>query len=136
MKVLLVLGAFLVWVSFIRAQNSFPDISEFTKSPTEHIINEVHEPFHVKSVIGTITFAGSTEGVAKVLFEIEGPGSQRTIRHGMTDSRGHFKISHVPPGTYKFKATLSGYQSVVGIIVVSKRAVKSAVITVQMHLGV
>lgn len=136
MKVLLVLGTFLTSIPFIRGQNSFPDISDFTRSPTEHIINQVYEPFHVRSVTGMITFAGSTEGASKVLFEIEGPGSLRTIRHGLTDGQGHFKISHVPQGTYRFKATLNAYQSVVGTIVVSKHAAKSAAIAVQMHVGV
>jgi hypothetical protein len=137
MRVLAILFAFLASAPFVWAQNSsFPDISDFTRSPTEHIINQVYEPFQVKSVAGTITFYMLDEGVPKVLFEIEGPGTQRTIRHGLTDSHGHFKISHVPQGTYKFKATLNAYQSVVGTIVVSKRAAKSAAITVQMHVGV
>jgi hypothetical protein len=137
MKVQLVFGVFLVCAPFVWAQDSsFPDISDFTKSPTEHIINQVYEPFQVKSVRGTITFYGSDEGVPKVLFEIEGPGSQRTIRHGLTDSHGQFRISRVPQGRYRFKATLNAYQSVVGTIVVSKHAAKSAAIAVQMHVGV
>jgi hypothetical protein len=137
MRGFLVLGAALVLVPFVSAQNSsFPDISDFTKSPTEHVINQVYEPFHLKSVAGTITFQMSDEGVPKVLFEIEGPGPQRTIRHGLTDNQGHFKISDVPQGTYVFKATLNAYQSVVGTIVVSRHAAEAATITLQMHVGV
>jgi hypothetical protein len=137
MKALLVLGAVLVFVPLVSAQDSsFPDISDFTKSPTEHIINQVYEPFHVKSVAGTITFQMSDQGVPRVLFEIEGPGAQRTIRHGLTDNQGHFKISHVPQGTYVFKATLNAYQSVVGTIVVNRHAAEAATIKIQMHVGV
>jgi len=137
MRVLVALFAFFASGVFVWGQDSsFPDLSDFTKSPTEHIINQVYEPFHVKSVTGTITFAGSDEGPRKVLFEIEGPGAERKIRHGVTDSHGHFKISHVPQGTFKFKATLNAYQSVVGTIVVSKHAARSAAITVQMRVGV
>jgi len=136
MRSLIALGAFLACVPFVWTQNSsFPDISDFTKSPTEHIINQVYEPFQVKAVTGTITFDGSDEGVPAVLFEIEGPGSQRTMRHGMTDRHGHFKISHVPQGTYKFKATLNAYQSVVGTIVVSKQAAKLSDIKIRMRVG-
>jgi len=137
MRTLLALGTVLVWVTFVSAQDfSRPDISDFTKSPTEHIINQVDEPFHVKSVTGTITFQASDQGVPKVLFEIEGPGLERTIRHSLSDGHGHFKISHVPQGTYIFKATLNAYESVVGTIVVSRQAAEAAKITIQMHVGV
>ena len=46
------------------------------------------------------------------------------------------KMSHVPGGTYRFKATLSGFQSVVGTITVSKRAVKTYEIKIEMPVGV
>jgi hypothetical protein len=121
-----------VWVQ----DSSFPDISDFTKSPTEHVINQVAEPFRVKSVTSTITHATSDEGIPRVLLEIEGPGSQRTIKKGLSDIQGRFRIPHVPQGTYRFKATLNAYQSVVGTIVVSKRSAKSDGIMIRMRLGV
>jgi hypothetical protein len=136
-RLLSVIGLFFACAPFVSAQDSsFPDISDFTKSPTEHIINEVYEPFQVKSVGGTITFFGSDDGVPEVLFEIERPGTQRRIRRGLTDKRGHFKISHVTQGRYRFKATLNAYQSVIGTIIVSRHASKSAAITIQMRVGV
>jgi hypothetical protein len=137
MRALIACGTFFVCAPFVWAQNStFPDISDFTKSPTEHVINQVNEPFQVKAITGAIKFQMIDEGAPKVLFEIEGPEPQRTIRRGLTDSHGHFKISHVPQGRYIFKATLNGYQSVVGTIVLSRHAAKSAAITIQMHVGV
>jgi hypothetical protein len=139
MKALWIIGTFLVCSPFLRAQNSpFPDLSDFTKSPTEHIIHQIDEPFRVRSVTGTIASeAGSdTPGMAGVLLEIEGPAQKRTIRHALSDSRGRFKISRVPEGSYRFKATLNGFQSVVGTIVVSKHAGKSAEIKIRLRLGV
>ena len=128
--------AFLLWTPFVLAQDSsFPDLSDFTKSPTEHFIDEVYEPFHVESVAGVITIERSDQALPKALFEIEGPGSQRRIRHGVSDSRGTFKISHVPYGTYRFKATLNGFSSVIGTIVVSRDAARASRITIKMPVG-
>lgn len=128
--------AFLLCASSVWAQNSsFPDLSDFTQSPTENFIDQVYEPFHVRSVTGAITIARSEQAIPKVLFEIEGPGSQRTIRHGVSDNRGVLKISHVPQGTYRFKATLNGISSVIGTIVVSRNGARSSKITIKMSLG-
>jgi len=137
MRALIAFVAFFMCAPFVWVQDSsFPDISDFTKSPTEHVINQVAEPFRVKSVTSTITHATSDEGIPKVLLEIEGPGSQRTIKKGLSDIQGRFRIPHVPQGTYRFKATLNAYQSVVGTIVVSKRSAKSDGIMIRMRLGV
>jgi len=45
-------------------------------------------------------------------------------------------MGRVPLGTYKFKATLSGFQSVTGTIVVSKEAPKKDEVKIQMRVGV
>jgi len=91
----------------------------------------------VRLVTGVITTSadGDVPGRAGVLFEIEGPGQERTILHGQTDGHGHFKISRVPEGTYRFKATLKGFSSVMGTIVVSRDAARSSKITIKMPLG-
>lgn len=113
-------------------------VGDFTKSPTEHIINQIDQPFVVQSVKGFISrqSAGPTEPLSDVLFEIQGPGADRKIRRGTTDENGRFKIGHVPTGTYKFKATLNGFQSVMGTITVSKRAPKADEIRIAMPIGV
>jgi carboxypeptidase family protein len=122
--------------SLAGQDSSFPDLSSFTKSATEHIINQIDKPFEVKSVKGTISMERSDNRLAGVLFEIEGPGSDRRIRHALSDKHGHFRIPHVPKGTYRFKATLNGFQSVIGMIVVSKPRTKASEINIQMRLGV
>ncbi len=114
----------------------FPDISDFTKSPTEHIINYVPKPFVVRSVEGTIRLeAGRQKTIAGVLFEIQGPGSDRKITSAQTNKRGRFKIAGVRPGTYAFKATLNGFQSVVGRIIVSDAAPEAREIRVTLKVG-
>jgi hypothetical protein len=137
MKALGIAALFLVCVPFPWAQSSsFPDLSDFTKSSTEHIINPIEEPFRVHSVAGTISTERSGEALADALFEIEGPGTERKIRHAVTDKHGRFSIPRVPKGTYRFKATLAGFQSVIGTIIVSRAKGTSGEIAIHMSLEV
>jgi hypothetical protein len=129
----------LVWTVFAVVPQAIPQsqIGDFTRSPYEHIINEIDQPFVVRSVVGFITMLrGDERPISGVLFEIQGPGTARKIRRCKTDERGKFKIGHVPEGTYRFKATLSGSQSVMGNIIVSKKAGKNKEIKIAMPVGV
>lgn len=126
----------LVLIGAVTAAQDNPITGDFTKSPTEHIINIIEQPFVVRSVQGSVQIQGNAPGAFDVLFEIQGPGNERTIRHVMTDKRGQFKIGHVPDGEYKFKATLNGFQSVMGRITVSGKAPKQSEIKVLMRIGI
>ena len=112
--------------------------ARFTKSPTEHIINRIDQPFVVRSITGIIVRQTSAldEPLDNVLFEIQGPSIDRKIRRTRTDEKGRFEIHRVPTGTYVFKATLNGFQSVMGTITVSKVVPKSREIRIAMHIGV
>jgi Carboxypeptidase regulatory-like domain len=111
-------------------------LAGFTKSPTEHVINQIDEPFMVRSVNGLIAFDnGNQEPLPRVLFEIRGPGAEKQIRQATTDRRGKFQVGHAPNGTYQFKATLNGFQSVVGTIVVTNKATKTKTINISMRVG-
>jgi Carboxypeptidase regulatory-like domain len=110
-------------------------LAGFTKSPIEHVINQIDEPFVVRSVNGLIEFEGANQTLQRVLFEIRGPGGEKRIRQATTDSRGRFQVRHVPNGTYQFKATLNGFQSVVGTIVVTNKATKAKTINISMRVG-
>jgi Carboxypeptidase regulatory-like domain len=108
-------------------------IGDFTRSPNEHIINEMHQPFVVNSVAGVFNVQRGGP-LAGVLFEIQGP--DRKIRRCKTDDKGRFRIGHVPPGTYRFKATLISFQSEMGTIIVSEKAAKASEIKIEMPVGV
>jgi carboxypeptidase family protein len=125
----------LATAGVLLAQDDF-SIKDFTKSPTEHIINRIYEPFVVRSVYGIITSPGVREPFPGVLFEIQGPGVDKTVRKSITDKNGQFRIRHLPAGTYHFKATRDGFQSVVGTITVSKKADKNGTVKIEMRLGV
>jgi hypothetical protein len=120
----------------VGQESKFPDLSDFTKSPTEHIILVVEKPFHVRFVEGVIDLQNyPSEPLGNVLFEIEGPGTLRTIRRSTTDMDGRFVIRHVPEGTYRFKTTRDGFKSVIGTIVVSKKAQKDGRIRITVEVG-
>lgn len=120
----------------VAAQNK-ATVGDFTKSPTEHIINKIDRPFVVRSPNGVISRSdGDQEPLRNVLFEIEGPGTNRRIRRTTTDEHGRFEIGHVPPGNYAFKATLDGFQSVMGTITISKKAATRSEIRLKMRVGV
>lgn len=138
MKTILVLIALTVAVgSKTDAQKySVADFADFTKSPTEHVLNILEQPFEVRSVKGVIEFKnGALEPLEGVVFEIQGPGMNKQIRHGKTDQQGRFRLNGLPKGSYKFKATLNGYQSSVGTILVSPNAAKSNAIKIEMRIG-
>lgn len=128
----------MVLIGTISAAQQKAIVGDFTKSPTEHIINRIKRPFFVQSVKGLISrqTTGPTEPLQDVLFEIQGPDHDRKIRRTKTDENGRFKIGHVPAGTYRFKATLNGFQSVMGIITVSKKASQNHEIKITMSIGV
>jgi Carboxypeptidase regulatory-like domain len=110
---------------------------DFSKSPTEHIIVRIEQPFVVRSVNGLINREQrKDEPLTGVLFEIQGPGNERKIRQATTDEHGRFRMGRVPLGTYQFKATIDGFQSVMGTVVVSKGAAQKGEVKIEMRVGV
>jgi len=105
----------------------------FLKSPTEHIIVEIREPFEVSSVRGTIRDAAG-RSLPETDFEIRDASGR--VRASKTDRFGGFKISNVSPGTYSFKSTRNGFQPVTGKITVSKKPKNDAPIQLTMPFGV
>ena len=121
--------------AMVFAQDDFP-IKDFTRSPTEHIINRIDDPFVVRSVSGVVTLHHQAEPLAGVLLEIEGQGTDKRLRKSISDESGRFHIRGVPSGTYYFKATRNGFQSVIGTLIVSRKAPKGSAVKIEMHVGV
>jgi len=128
----------LILTILCHAQDRFPsgEYKGFTRSPTEHIIVRMDDPITVSAVRGTVVFRGDGDPLKDVVFEIRGPGASERIRAAEFNSEGRFIISHVPEGTYTFKATKNGYQSVVATLIVSKKADHQKTIEIEMHVGV
>jgi hypothetical protein len=112
-------------------------IAGFTQSAAEHIINEIEQPFVVREIKGKILNAtgyGWTKDV-RVLFEIREAG-HNLIKKTYGDENGDFSMKNISDGRYCFKATVTGWQSVIGIIIVNKKAARKTKIVFEMRLGV
>lgn len=132
------IASLLLGLSFALTPDAMTrsQVGDFTRSPTERIINEIDQPFVVRTVAGMITLPFGDGPIAGVLFEIQGPDTDRTIRQCKTDDKGRFKMGRVPEGTYRFKATLGGFQSEMGTIIISKKALGTNGIKIAMPVGV
>ena len=121
--------------AFCPAQERFETgwLKGFTESPTEHIIDEPDKPFTLRAVRGVVLDASGAE-MDGVVVEIRDEAGR--IRGTKTNRKGTFKLSGVPKGTYKFKVTMNGFQSVVGDIIISKKANKTDQMKIAMKVGV
>jgi hypothetical protein len=105
----------------------------FTKSPTEHIIDEADKPFTVRDVRGVVLDPSGAE-MKGVVVEVRDETGR--VRGTKTNAKGTFKLGGVPKGNYKFKVTMNGFQSVVGDIIISKKANKTDQMKIVMKIGV
>jgi hypothetical protein len=112
------------------------DLNDFTPAE-EHIIDEIKQPFIVRTISGQILDEiGEGEWVEDwPLFEIRAIGKAKKILSTHADRVGAFVIASVPEGQYCFKATMRGWNSVMGVIIVSKKADPKNRIVLQMNLG-
>ena len=118
-----------------KAQERFETgwLKGFSKSPTEHIIEEPDKPFTVRAVTGFMLDSSGAE-MEGVVVEIRDETGR--IRGTKTDCKGTFKLDGVSKGTYKFKMTMNGFQSVVGDVVVSSKANRADQMKIVMRVGV
>jgi len=58
------------------------------------------------------------------------------VRGTKTNRKGLFRLGGVRKSTYKFKVTMNGFKSVVGDVVVSKKANKTDEMKIIMNVGV
>lgn len=126
----LVIAWMLTAVTF--AQKDY--VTGFAQSP--HVIVELDHPLRARAVKGVIRRKQGDEGpLSGVLFEVRGPGNDRTVRRALTDAQGRFRITGLKAGSYIFKATLEGFQSVAGTIIVVKNA-SSKGVEIRMPVGI
>lgn len=126
-------ASIILALTFATAQDV---VGDFTRSPNEHIINDIEQPFVVQSVRGYVFLDyKDNRPLPDVLFEIQGSGTNKRIRRTTTNKLGRFGLRHVPDGTYRFKTTLMSYQSAMGTIIVSRKIAKLDEIKVMMPVG-
>lgn len=125
--------AVLLLVSTCIAEHRFQSgpYAGFTKLQQEQVIVELPKPLHIREVSGTVLAAKGREPVRKALFELRDDTTGK-VKATKTDGEGRFRIKHIKDGKYTFKATRSGYQSVVGILVLREKSPESQPVTIEM----
>jgi hypothetical protein len=131
---LLLLGTSRMWG---QERFSGGELKGFTKSSTEGIVTHLEQPFSAREIRGVVfRMVGDKTPLEEVLFELRGPGTSEVIRSARTGADGKFHLGHVPPGKYLFKATALGFQSLVGVVIVSPKALSDQPIKLQMRPAV
>jgi hypothetical protein len=125
--------AVLLLVSTCIAEHRFQSgpYTGFTKLGQERVIVELPKPLHVREVSGTVLASKSREPVRKALFELRDDATGK-VKATKTDGEGRFQIKHIKDGKYTFKATRTGYQSVVGVLIVREKAPESQPLSIEM----
>jgi carboxypeptidase family protein len=125
--------AVLLLVSICIAEHRFQSgpYTGFTKLGQERVIVELPKPLHVREVSGTVLASKSREPVRKALFELRDDATGK-VKATKTDGEGRFQIKHIKDGKYTFKATRTGYQSVVGVLIVREKAPESQPLSIEM----
>jgi hypothetical protein len=125
--------AFLFLVGTCIAEHRFQSgpYAGFTKLEQEQVIVELPKPLHIREVSGTVLTAKDREPVRKALFELRDDATGK-VKATKTDSDGRFRMKHIKDGKYTFKATRSGYQSVVGVLIVREKAPETQSLSIEM----
>ncbi len=136
-RVLVLMWLMSVSVAWGQDRYQSGELKGFTISRDEHIINHLDDPFTVREVKGTAFIAFEKKAPPEgVLFELRGPGDSETIRSTKTGRNGNFALRQIRPGKYLFKATSLGFQSMVGVVIVSPKAGRGDTIVLRMKPGV
>jgi hypothetical protein len=102
------------------------------------IIHELAEPFVVRSAGGDVRISSTRpdDPLRGATVEVFGPNGS-TVKHSTeTDARGGFKIKGLKAGTYRFHVWASGFNSVVGRLVISKDTDQGNKLHIELTLGV
>jgi len=110
----------------------------FTRSDDENLLDEIWKPFVVREIKGKIINKAGDDGWpkdARVLLEIRGIVKDSQIKRSYADEKGNFVMKNIPEGRYCFRAHAVGWQVVMGIIIVDKKADPNNKIVFTMPLG-
>jgi hypothetical protein len=88
--------------------------------------------FPVSNVAGTIVVAGGNP-LPKAAFELRDANGRILSAH--SDDNGEFILKDVAGGSYTFKTTCNGFHSVVGTVVVTRKASSKNKILIQLQPG-
>ncbi len=89
----------------------------------EGFFQEWNHSIVTKEFIGTVASAGGEwpEGV-DIIVEVKGTGENGLVRGQTADSKGRFRFRRLPAGSYTFKITCCGWDSIVGKLEIRRNA--------------
>ena len=117
-----------------RFGNENPRFKGFTKSPTEHIMNEYDGMAELREMRGQVVDS-SGAAIPNALFELRSKNPDDRIRGVKSKSDGSFQMHSVKDGVYVFKVTKDGFQSVFGTVRVNSKAPGNA-LKIELRTGV
>ncbi len=102
------------------------------------IIHELAEPVVLRSVEGDVRISSTRpdDPLRGATVEVFGPDGSTMKHSAETDGRGRFKIKGLRAGTYSFHVWASGFNSVVGRLIISKHTDQNNKFHVELTLGV
>jgi len=121
-----------------RDIQSLCSIDGFTKANIEYIIKFLKDPFIVKKISGRVQLGDGTP-FPGAIFEIRKKDlnwKSQKIHRVFSNKNGFFCFKRVKRGTYCFKVTLNGWQSVMGEIIISNKAKKNSSVVIEISPGV
>jgi hypothetical protein len=126
----------VLWAKVLCAQSRFgdeyPRLAGFLKSPTEHILDERATALIVRLGAGRVVDSAAKEGIPGVILELKYLGRIRTFRTGR---EGQLLLRDLREGSYLFKATRDGFQSIVGILKITRGSSEAKAIYLEMNPG-
>jgi hypothetical protein len=121
-----------VAISFAQQRFDSGPYKGFAKEEPELNTKLIPTAFRVRNLQG-ILFVGDNVPLGDALFEIR--DSAGKVISTTTKENGTFSLPNVPAGTYMFKTTKNGFESVVGTVVVTKHAPNRDTIQIQVSVG-
>ena len=112
-------------------------LSDFSKTETEHVIEEITETFFVSNFRGAIApRQGQWPRDHVVILEIRNLEERGTkARRVPVNENGTFSQPDVAQGTYCFKASAIGWSSVMGTIQVTREAGTDSLVEIRLPLA-
>ena len=117
--------------------NVLPDACRFS-GHCFGIIHELADAIVVRSAKGEVRIQSSLrdDPLGGATVEIFGPNKSEEKHSVETDLHGLFNIKGLPEGAYSFHVGKSGFNSVVGRLIISKRASPQKNIRIELSFGV
>lgn len=132
----ILLTVFVMTSPFAACTAQTIDLQRFTRDASEHYAEVLKDPIVVKRVQGQVVVPTTPPDPLKgVLVELRRDEAGSKIRRTHTDSRGNFKFSHVPVGTYIFKLTYRNMLGLAGQVRVTKDADDDRKMVLEMKPG-